>query len=160
MLHFQQQWLCQYKIIASSNGESISYGHHISQMSIPLVRTKPFSQNTKSHTTSHVQSPTVPQNTACAVLRRSVARLSSLLPRSTLLCVVSTSLTSCEIYSSCVARWETRVSWREDISKSDFSAFLGSVSFGQMEGVTANEQQEKDRRRTVLSPTYPHNASA
>lgn len=51
-------------------------------------------QKTKSQITNHVHNPTVPQNTACAVLRCSVARFNSLLPSPIFVVVLLASVTS------------------------------------------------------------------
>lgn len=107
-------------------------------------------QKTKSHTTSVVHSPTVPQNTACAVLLRSVARLSSRLPRPTFVWVISTSLTSCEIYSSCVARCVTRVSCSDEISISDFSAFLAPRQYNIPTPSCRLQDETKQNKKNIL----------
>lgn len=82
----------------------------------------------RSHKTSVVQNTHVPQNTACAVLRRSVARLSSLFPLPTFSVVENESCTSCSMCADCTLRLFANVVCSSDISSNDFSVALDIVS--------------------------------
>jgi hypothetical protein len=82
----------------------------------------------RSHRTSVVQKIHVDQNTACAVLRRSVARLSSLFPLPTFSVVENESSTSWSMCAACTLRLFASVVCNSEISRSDFSVALSHVS--------------------------------
>lgn len=78
----------------------------------------------KSHRTSVVQNIHVDQKTACAVLLRSVARLSSLFPPPTFSVVENESCTSWSMCADCTLRLLASVVCSSEISTSDFSVAL------------------------------------
>lgn len=82
------------------------------------------SYTNKSHSTSVAQKTLVAQNTFCAVLPRSVARFSSLLPLPTFSCVLSESSTSWSMCAACMLRLLASVDCSSEISVSDFSVAL------------------------------------
>jgi hypothetical protein len=82
----------------------------------------------RSQRTSVVQKIHVDQKTACAVLLRSVARLSSLFPLPTFSVVENESSTSWSMCAACTLRLFASVDCSSDISSSDFSVALSHVS--------------------------------
>jgi hypothetical protein len=82
----------------------------------------------RSQRTSVVQKTHVDQKTACAVLLRSVARLSSLLPLPTFSVVENESSTSWSMCAACTLRLFASVDCSSEISSSDFSVALSHVS--------------------------------
>lgn len=83
-----------------------------------------ISQINKSHSTSVVQKMLVAQKTFCAVLPRSVARLSSLFPLPTFSVVLNESSTSWSMCAACMLRLLASVDCSSEISVSDFSVAL------------------------------------
>ena len=81
----------------------------------------------RSQRTSVVQKIHVDQNTACAVLLRSVARLSSLLPLPTFSVVENESCTSWSMCADWTLRLFASVVCSSEISSSDFSVALGML---------------------------------
>lgn len=90
----------------------------------PLPHEYCASYTNKSHSTSVAQNTLVAQNTFCAVLPRSVARFSSLLPLPTFSCVLSESSTSWSMCAACMLRLLASVDCSSEISVSDFSVAL------------------------------------
>lgn len=78
----------------------------------------------RSQRTSVVQKAQVDQNTSCAVLLLSVARLSSLLPPPTFSTVLNESSTSWSMCADCMLRLFASVVCNSEISVSDFSVAL------------------------------------
>jgi hypothetical protein len=92
----------------------------------------------RSQRTSVVQKIHVDQKTACAVLLRSVARLSSLLPLPTFSVVENESSTSWSMCAACTLRLFASVDCSSDISSRDFSVALSHVSINRVSSAGAH----------------------
>lgn len=107
-----------------ANAPSLALSLHLGYLLLHTTTTSYCSYTNKSHSTSVAQKTLVAQNTFCAVLPRSVARFSSLLPLPTFSCVLSESSTSWSMCAACMLRLLASVDCSSEISVSDFSVAL------------------------------------
>lgn len=85
-----------------------------------------FHQKIKSQVTMKKLVPTAPQNIICAMFFFFVASLRFLFPFSTFSRENSLSATNCVTCSDCISRFAASSVWREEISRREDSAVLGS----------------------------------
>ncbi|KAH0389064.1 snare protein syntaxin-like protein 18/UFE1, partial [Aureobasidium melanogenum] len=120
----------------------IPFGFNPLSDQTPSMQRMTRSQNIKSHTTRKAQNAHVLWKRILALLGRSLARFSSLLPLPTFSVVKKESCTSCSMCSFCSVRLVTRVDCNSEISMRDLSAVL----FSRLAGASQNQKSSSAHR--------------